>query len=137
MHDSGWERTLRSTACFNVFPFRTSEWKPPLKESGLWDPLAEWLESVLVQIKPKRIICNGNDESRGPWAAIKNRFETDYLFEKLPVSGLPENVKLKGLRIKRGPLAGTKVLGVPNLGWFGSCKSLFEKVRWAASLTRA
>ena len=107
IHDSGWKRTLRSTACFNVFPFRTSKWAPPLRESGLWDPLAKWLESVLVQIKPKCIICNGNDENLGPWAAIKKQFEWDCLFDPVP---LWSTYTLKGLEIKRGPLAGTKVL---------------------------
>ena len=84
-----------------------------MRPSELWNLLAKWFESVLIQIKPKRIICSGNDKSRGPWAAIKKRFEWDCPF----CDSLGGSYALKGLRIKSGPLAGTEVLGIPNLGW--------------------
>lgn len=113
MHGPGWEQKLRSTACFNVFPFRSMEWKKLVREYRLWDPLAGWFHSVLVQINPKRIICSGNDNRLGPWAAIKKQLVTDRIFDTVP---LWNNYKLKGRRIKYGRLAGTKVLGFPNFG---------------------
>ena len=113
MQGPGWKQKLRSTACFNVFPVRTMEWKALVREYKLWDPLAEWFQSVLVEIKPKRVICSGNDNSLGPWAAIKKQFKTDRIFDAVP---LWSNYKLKGCRIKYGRQTGTKVLGFPNFG---------------------
>ena len=113
MHGPGWEQKLRFTACFNVFPFRSYEWKNLVRDYKLWSPLAGWFEAVLLRIKPKRIICSGN-AACGPWGAIKEQFETDRIFDSVP---LWNNYTLKGCRIKHGRLAGTTVLGVPNLGW--------------------
>ena len=123
MHGPGWEQKLRFTACFNVFPFRSYKWKNLVRDYKLWSPLAGWFEAVLLQIKPKRIICSGNAAPKrsasarpsnwGPWCAIKKQFKTDRIFDPVP---LWSNYTLKGRRIKHGRLAGTTVLGVPNLG---------------------
>ena len=49
-----WGQALRSTACFNVFPFRAPKWKKLVSHYKLWNPLAKWFEEVLVQIKQKK-----------------------------------------------------------------------------------
>lgn len=123
MHGSDWSQKLRFTACYNVFPFRSYNWKNLVCNYDLWGPLAGWFASVLIQIRPKRIICSGNADLKqsqstrrpnmGPWAAIQKQFETRRIFASVP---LWSNYTIKGCRIKQGRLAGTKVLGFPNLG---------------------
>ena len=50
MHGPRWKQALRSTACFNVFPFRSRQWKNLVSHYELCNPLAKWFESVLIQI---------------------------------------------------------------------------------------
>ena len=87
MYGEAWSDALRNAACFDVVPFRT----PNIESlsTRAWE-LAAWFRSVLEQVRPRRLICNGNGK-RSPWAVLDEL----YGVEETAKWRVPPNVFLK------------------------------------------
>ena len=109
----GWEPILRSTACFNVCPFRTVQTGhlPP----SLWSFSTEWFGKALIPIAPEFIVCDGNGPSRSPWAVLKGRYGMEIVRERKVHPNERRSFHVKEGRLKKAPFAGARVLGVPSL----------------------
>ena len=118
--DDTWETALRSTACFNLVPFRTPNAKKLTKEA--WELGKIWGLNVVKEIKPELIICTGNSESKSAWSAIS----TSYGMTNLQTVSMPgPKISIKFGRLTGDPLRSTKLLGLPHLARFRP-KALFE-----------
>ena len=109
----GWEPILRSTACFNVCPFRTVQTGhlPP----SLWSSSTEWFGKALIPIAPEFIVCDGNGPPRSPWAVLKRRYGMEIVRERKVHPNERGSFHVKEGRLKKAPFAGARVLGVPSL----------------------
>ena len=109
-----WEDKLRATPSFNVCPLRTHG-AQDIPER-VWAESLSWCRDVLIHLRPKTIICNGSQESgKSPWAAIKSVFTISET-RRTKV----QTAYLKIGKINSGPLAGTDVVGLPQLTRFGN-----------------
>ena len=119
---------LRQTPCFNVLPLRSPD------ADGIpfraWCKAIDWFVEVLMHLKPKTIICNGNSEDfrgkpgKSPWAAVRSEFRAEEM-DRMPYIANQgkyneQKVAVKVDRINDGGLEGTMVVGLPQLTWFGS-----------------
>ena len=109
----GWEQVLRSTACFNVCPFRTVQTGhlPP----SLWSSSTERFGKALIPVAPEFIICDGNGPSRSPWAVLKGRYGMEIVRDRKAHPKEKGSRRVKEGRLKKAPFAGARVLGVPSL----------------------
>ena len=122
-----WESKLRRTPCFNVMPLR-SRGANDIRDKA-WSKAVDWFKDVLLHLKPKTIICNGNSEGyrgkpgKSPWVAVRSEFDVETLCRMPYTANQGQNdreVAVKVDRITNGALEGTIVLGLPQLTWFGS-----------------
>ena len=109
----GWEQILRSTACFNVCPFRTVQ--PGHLPSFLWSSSTEWFGKALIPVAPELIVCDGNGPSRSPWAVLKRRYGMEIVRDRKVHPNEKGSLHVKEGRLKKAPFAGARVLGVPSL----------------------
>ena len=114
-------KVLSETPSFDACPVRVHEADqiPP----EIWDDSKSWFYSVLEHLAPSLIICNRNTEPGGKaksaWAALlQNRSFRIRL--KVPYTPIHGTGSLKLADIREGPLAGTKVIGLPQLTRFGT-----------------
>ena len=117
-----WEQVLRSTACFNTCPLRTSSAKD-LPDS-LWNSSTEWVIEVMNQVRPQLIICNGSGKFRSPWSVITGHYGVDLVFDE----EVQANGYLREGRLKLAPLTDVRVLGLPFLNRFGG-HNLFSMIQ--------
>ena len=114
-------KVLLETPSFDACPVRVNEVGqiPP----EIWAYSKSWFYSVLEYLEPSLIICNRNTEPGGnaksAWAALlQNRSFRIRL--KVPYTPIHGTGSLKLADIGEGPLAGTKVIGLPQLTRFGT-----------------
>ena len=123
------ENMMRSTPFFNVCPLRTED--ASQIPDCVWKESLAWCKSVLDQLQPRLIICDGNTEpgktywsmlkSRSPWAMLK----MEYKLERIRCEKLGKtNISLKFGEATVAPLEGTKVLALPHLSRYGHWQSL-------------
>ena len=103
-------RVLRSAACFNVLPMRTSGTGSISQPT--WNRGASWAVDVLEHVAPEVIVCNGNGPSKSPWSLFS---ESHFGIKNLKEEKLFNNFSLKQGRIASGKLAGTLVIGLPHI----------------------
>ena len=127
IYGKGGKGLLHATPSFNVCPIRTSEVKDiPMP---VWRRSVSWAKTVLDEVEPSTIICNGNAESgRSPWAMLKREYGLQYT--KYYALG-DTNRSLKFGVAKDKPLNGTKVLALPHLSYHGGWSSLHELLQHA------
>ena len=117
LYQDQWEAHLRNTACFNVCPVRTSD--SSKIQTDLWLYSMEWCKSVLNDLTPRMIICNGNsDDDRSPWTVLKTAYNLDRI-ESEPLGDSNRSVKFGVASVE-----GTKVLAVPHLSRHGHWRTL-------------
>ena len=102
------ENMMRWTPFFNVCPLRT-------KGSGqipdcVWKRSLTWCKSVLDQLRPRLIICDGNAKlGKSPWVMLKS----EYKLEKIRCKKIGDTDF--SLKSGESPFEGTKVLALPHL----------------------
>ena len=97
-------RILRSTACFNVCPFRISH-----PEHLPLFPLAfqhgvVW--KALIPVAPEFIVCDGNGPSRSPWAVLKHCYGMEIIRDRKVHPNEKGSLHVKEGRLKKALFAG-------------------------------
>ena len=122
MYGDRWESVLRSTACFNTCPFRTTSAKD--LSGSLWDASTKWVVEVMNQVRPQLIICNGSGKFRSPWSVITGHYEVDLIFDE----EVQANGYLREGTLQLSPLTNVRILGLPFINRFGG-HNLFSMIR--------
>lgn len=121
MYGKAWERTLRQTACLNLVPFRSpkiTDLKRETYEIGM-----AWGIKVLQHLRPSLIISNGNGR-QSAWGALSEDCSDETV---IPLGAVGSTARLKEAFIVTGPLAGSRVIGLPTLTRF-AWDELFDKL---------
>ena len=121
MYGEAWSDALRNAACFDVVPFRTPNVET--LPARAWELAVPWFQSVLEQVRPRLVICNGNNERRSPWAVISKLYGLGET-AKWPI---PPNVFLKEGVVLNGPLMNARVIGLPSIHRFAGV-ALFRRL---------
>ena len=124
MYGNDWEQVLRDTSCFNVAPFRAHSTEDLLGPA--WEYAQGWFQRVLEQVKPSLIICNGNGGGRSPWTSIDRLYSID---SGTPILVQGRAASLKDGTVVSGPIAGARIVGLPNLSRFGPAQLFRELER--------
>ncbi|HMO15220.1 MAG TPA: hypothetical protein PKD64_13995 [Pirellulaceae bacterium] len=111
LYSDGWENKLRTSACTNIFPVRT-ETTDAIDKSG-WLFAERWFGNILKHVRPKFVICNGNNQTNSAWAYLVKHYNCAMISE-IDI-GANAFVK-KGTFELNGERCS--VLGLPNLPRF-------------------
>ena len=113
--DANAESVLRDTPCFEVCPLRISRTNE--LPDDVWIASMGWSAGVLEHLRPKTIICNGNQAGwHSPWSAI----DRIYGVEETASQPLFQGATLRLGIAMSGELKGAQVIGIPSLSRFGS-----------------
>ena len=125
MYGNDWEQVLRDTSCFNVAPFRAHSTDDLPRPA--WEYAQGWFKRVIEHLRPQLIVCNGNGggRSRSPWTSINRLYSIDS-DTPIPVQG---RASLKIGAVESGPIAGARIVGLPNLSRFGPAQLFHELQR--------
>ena len=111
---------LLETPSFDACPVRANEADqiPP----EMWVAGKTWFYSVLEYLQPSLIICNRNYEpgnGKSAWGALLQNRDYD-VRPKKPHWNIHGTGSLKRAIIMDGPMKGTKVIGLPQLTYWGT-----------------
>lgn len=126
---------LLKTPSFDACPVRANEADQIPTE--MWKGSMDWYYSVLEHLEPSLIICNRNTKPGGggksAWAALLENLHYDVRPNK-PNTKIHGNGFLKDADIMAGPLKGSKVIGLPQLTYWGTNKLWRELGKLGAEL---
>ena len=112
---------LLATPSFDACPVRANEADQIPTE--MWRGSMDWFYSVLEHLRPSLIICNRNTEPGGrgksAWSALLDKRDYD-VRPKRPYTEIHGTGSLKSAEVMAGPLTGTKVIGLPQLTYWGT-----------------
>ena len=121
--DANGESVLRDTPCFEVCPLRISRTRD--LPDDVWIASMSWSAGVLEHLRPKTIICNGNQADwHSPWSAVKRI----YGVEETASRPLSPGATLRQGIVLSGELKGSQVIGIPSLSRYGTGK-VFDALR--------
>ena len=115
------EDMLRTAACFNVVPVRSSDVSKLSKCT--WSARVSWCLDVAEYVAPELIICLGNSKGRSAWSVFAGRWRGTGL-ENPREEKVYGTFLLKRGEISQGVLRGTSVIGLPHLSRVDDLKAL-------------
>jgi len=113
---------LLETPSFDACPVRANEADQIPTE--MWRGSMDWFYSVLEHLRPSLIICNRNSKpsnGKSAWGALLENCDYDVRPNK-PYTNIHGHGFLKDADIMAGPLKGSKVIGLPQLTYWGTNK---------------
>lgn len=112
MYGDAWSSTLRSTACFNIVPVSSGGQSDPILDS-IWTVGTRWGIRLLEYLHPELLILNGNGAARSVWSVLHEGYGIHESTPPLPLEN--RTFRLREGKIVRGPLVGSRVIGLPHL----------------------
>ena len=115
MYGPKWKRRLRNTPCFNLIPVSSDG----IQDEKLGNAGVEWSVELIEYLRPHLIILYGNGltpkKGRSVWFALEKKF----CLKRDPKStvDITTTYKIHEGTIRRKPLKGVRVLGLPHLSY--------------------